>query len=249
MLIFFKWLCAHLLGDFTFQTRAMVLHKRKHKALSKYLYLHVGIHAALIYLFTGWWGNWQLPLIVAVTHFGIDWWKLYRKDILFYFLLDQCLHIAVLGGLWWWYQAADRAAFLSECRLIVGLPSVWIVASAYIFIIWPCALVLGYLTGRWREAVERMITPERPPQGGPGSPSLSEAGKWIGIFERTLVLTFILTNHYEGIGFLIAAKSILRFSETKGRERAETEYILIGTLMSFSASILTGMLCRYLLMN
>ncbi len=247
MLIFIKWLCAHLLGDFPLQSRAMVLHKRKYKARSGYLYLHVCIHAALIYVFTGWWDNWILPLAVALSHFLIDWWKLYRKDTLLYFILDQLLHVAVLVILWWWFEAADRDALLEHCRNLLQNPSVWITVSAYLFIIWPCALVLGYLTKRWREAVERRITPERP---APGSPTLSEAGKWIGIFERCLVLTFILTNHFEGIGFLVAAKSILRLGEIKGGDnRAETEYILIGTLMSFSVSILTGLLCRYLLLN
>jgi len=280
MLIFFKWFCAHLLGDFTFQSRAMVLHKRKYKARSGYLYLHVCIHGALIYLLTGWWTNWELPLAVIITHFAIDLWKLYRKDSLFYFLLDQFLHIAVLAALWWWYQAADRSAFFTACRVILGRPSLWIIVAAYIIIIWPSALVLGYLTKQWREAVEQRITPERPGTAAGGGvasgigaasgigtesgvglasaasgaphpgPSIGQAGKWIGVFERMLVLTFILTNHFEGIGFLIAAKSILRFGDRKeGDNRTETEYILIGTLMSFSTSILIGLACRYLLMN
>ena len=242
MLILFKWICAHLLGDFVFQTKGMVLSKRKYKARSGYLYLHVAIHAVLIYLFTGWWTNWILPVVVALSHFLIDWWKLYRKDSLAWFVLDQLLHLLVLAGLWWWYETPDRAAVLTSCQALLETPALWIISSAYIFVIWPCALVLGYLTGRWRTAAERGMNPENA-----SSPSLSEAGRWIGIFERTLVLTFVLTNHYEGIGFLIAAKSILRFGEVKGRERAETEYILIGTLMSFSVSILTGILCKCLL--
>jgi hypothetical protein len=75
--------------------------------------------------------------------------------------------------------------------------------------------------------------------------SLNEAGKWIGIFERILVFTFVVSGHFEGIGFLIAAKSILRFNDIKGNEaRKEAEYILIGTLMSFSFSILIGLLVK-----
>jgi hypothetical protein len=238
MLIFFKWICAHLLGDFTLQPGVMVQHKRKYLARSGYLYLHAGIHGALIYLLTGWWTCWTLPVTVMVTHFLIDWWKLGRKDTLFYFILDQALHLLVLAGLWWWFEAPGRQAVITECRALWNSPAFWITTAAYLFIIWPCALILGYLTRRWREA----ITTGKAPGGA--------AGRWIGIFERTLVLTFILTNHFEGIGFLIAAKSILRFGEIKGSDnRAETEYILIGTLMSFSVSILTGLIVRYLLVN
>jgi len=63
------------------------------------------------------------------------------------------------------------------------------------------------------------------------------------MFERILVFTFVINNHFEGIGFLIAAKSILRFNDIKGSEaRKEAEYVLIGTLMSFAASIITGII-------
>jgi hypothetical protein len=242
MLIFFKWLCAHLLGDFTLQTKTMVEHKRRYKGLSGYLYLHAAIHTALIYLFTGWWACWTLPLAVFVSHSLIDLWKLYRPDTLLYFILDQALHVLVLAGLWWWFQTPRHDAVLEAARSLIQNPALWITVAAYIFVIWPSAFLLGYLTQRWRAVIERRAAET------PGSPTLSEAGRWIGVFERLLVLTFILTNHFEGIGFLIAAKSILRFGEIKGADsRAETEYILIGTLMSFSVSILTGLLCRHLL--
>ena len=67
-------------------------------------------------------------------------------------------------------------------------------------------------------------------------------------FERILVLTFVITNHYEGIGFLIAAKSILRFNDIKGEHmRKEAEYVLIGTLMSFASSIIIGIITHLLL--
>jgi hypothetical protein len=56
------------------------------------------------------------------------------------------------------------------------------------------------------------------------------------------VFTFVISNQFAGIGFLITAKSILRFSETKKEAgRKEAEYILIGTLISFAFSIITGL--------
>lgn len=43
----------------------------------------------------------------------------------------------------------------------------------------------------------------------------------------------------EGIGFLLAAKSIFRFGElTKAREVKITEYVMFGTLSSFAIVIL-----------
>ena len=57
--------------------------------------------------------------------------------------------------------------------------------------------------------------------------------------------TFVITGEAGSIGFLIAAKSVLRFNDIKGSDaRKEAEYVLIGTLMSFAFSILTGLLVR-----
>jgi hypothetical protein len=73
--------------------------------------------------------------------------------------------------------------------------------------------------------------------------SLPNAGKYIGIIERIFVLIFIVMEHWEGIGLLIAAKSVFRFNDLKeSNSRKLTEYILIGTLLSFGFAILTGII-------
>jgi len=68
---------------------------------------------------------------------------------------------------------------------------------------------------------------------------LPNAGKLIGIIERFLVLTFILLNQFEAVGFLIAAKSILRY---KNNDTLKTEYVLIGTMLSFGIAIVLGII-------
>ena len=55
-----------------------------------------------------------------------------------------------------------------------------------------------------------------------------------------LILFFVFNNRYEAIGFLIAAKSFIRFSGAEPRTRALTEYILIGTFISFGIAVLVG---------
>jgi len=55
------------------------------------------------------------------------------------------------------------------------------------------------------------------------------------------VFFFIISGHWEGVGFLLAAKSIFRFGDLKGAgERTLTEYVLIGTLLSFGLAMLVG---------
>jgi hypothetical protein len=45
----------------------------------------------------------------------------------------------------------------------------------------------------------------------------------------------------EGIGYLLAAKSIFRFGDlTNSKEKKLTEYILIGTFLSFAIAVLIG---------
>jgi len=238
MLILYQWLFAHLLADFGLQTSKMIRHKRRLKERSWVLYAHALMHSILVYLFSPNKTLWLIPVIVFVTHFFIDLWKLNRKDTAIAFIIDQILHVFVLVILWLiYYQPVWLNTKLVQ---IVNDQSVWLITAGYMFIIFPLAYILGYATSKWRSDIETIVTRS--------VISLSEAGKWIGIFERILVFTFVIVNHFEGIGFLIAAKSILRFSDIKGDSmRKEAEYILIGTLMSFASSILVGLAVRSLI--
>jgi len=52
-------------------------------------------------------------------------------------------------------------------------------------------------------------------------------------------------NEWQAIGFLIAAKSVFRFGDlSRAKDRKLTEYILIGTLLSFGFAILIGLLYK-----
>lgn len=65
-----------------------------------------------------------------------------------------------------------------------------------------------------------------------------EAGTLIGRLERTLILLFVLAKVPSAIGFLVAAKSLLRFGEvTQAGNREQAEYVIIGTLASFTFAI------------
>lgn len=236
MVILFQWIFAHLLGDFILQTSAMVRHKQRLKAGSWMLYLHCAIHGVLVYLFAPGWNLWILIPLVMFTHYIIDLWKLNQSEKVVYFIIDQSLHLLVLFGLWCLFVAP--AGWLPKNWVsVMHSQKAWAIASGYLLVTFPLSLLMASATQRWRrEAEENSMR---------SSISLNEAGKWIGIFERILVFTFVVSSHFEGIGFLIAAKSILRFNDIKGNEaRKEAEYILIGTLMSFSFSIMIGLVIR-----
>lgn len=61
-------------------------------------------------------------------------------------------------------------------------------------------------------------------------------GRVIGFLERIFVFLFILLNQYTAIGFIIAAKGIVRYPDFG--EKNFNEYILIGTLLSVLFAII-----------
>jgi Protein of unknown function (DUF3307) len=229
-----KWICAHLLGDFLFQNKKMVQHKQRFKAKSWMLYVHCLIHGALFYLFNAEWSQWHWAAIVAVTHFFIDWWKLERSNKAIYFVLDQAMHVAVLIIIWF-VASMNYDAFKYWLYELMNDEKLWPVLMGYFLLTWPFSMLIGLSTQKWRFEAMKGFEHQKN--------SLADAGRWIGIFERLLVYTFIISNNFAGIGLLITAKSILRFNDTKGADgKKEAEYILIGTLMSFAVAIVTGLL-------
>lgn len=226
ILILLKLLAAHVIGDFFLQTDNICEGKsaRGTKRLG-YLTIHSGINALLAYLLVGLWDCWQIPVIVFFTHYLIDYIKsAIGSGSLWMFIIDQAAHIAVIIGLWIWLTDVSLCiddSWLSDYRI-------WIVALCYLLALKPASILLGTFIAKW--------TPANNDKN-----SLPNAGAWIGYLERVLILTFMLVGCMEGIGFLLAAKSIFRFGElTKAREVKITEYVMIGTLSSFTIAILLG---------
>jgi hypothetical protein len=68
------------------------------------------------------------------------------------------------------------------------------------------------------------------------------AGEWIGILERLVVLTFVFTDSFAAIAFALTAKSIARFKELENKDFAE--YYLLGTSASVAIALMVGMIIR-----
>jgi hypothetical protein len=241
LLILFRILVAHLLADFLLQPGSWIIERSIKKVKSIYLYLHVLVVGLLTYVLLGDWTHAWLPLFIMVTHLIIDLWKSYQKDTTVYFTIDQLLHLLMILIGWFVYLEAVPAVPLLISQLFNDL-TLWALTMSYIFIIWPTGYFVAKATAHWRQEIEEIDKNELA--------GLSYAGKWIGRIERILILTFVIFNHYEAIGFLIAAKSIFRVNGIKEKnDRKEVEYILIGTLLSFAMAIVTGLIIRKLLEN
>ncbi|SDR81715.1 DUF3307 domain-containing protein [Gramella sp. MAR_2010_147] len=237
MLIFLQLLLAHIITDFVIQPTKWVNHKRHYKGKSKFLYIHSFIAGILTFLFLAKLEWWYIAVFIGITHYFIDLWKLqFKKDNLKMFVADQVLHlfIIILACL---YLVSGFGEILPFFSRLFSSEAVLAILTGYLIIIFPTGFLIGKATKRWQNEVEDDLRKN----------SLDAAGRFIGIFERVLVLTFILTTNFSAIGFLIAAKSILRFSDkSETGARKQTEYVLIGTLMSFTITILIGFLIRHI---
>ncbi|QCX38524.1 DUF3307 domain-containing protein [Aureibaculum algae] len=235
ILIILQLLLAHVLTDFVFQNTKMVKHKRNYKGKSWYLYAHSLLAGVLTYIILQDWNQLLIPIVIVITHFFIDLWKLHqKKDNLKYFIIDQILHLIILV-IAWLYLINGFSEVLPAIATFFTSTQALAIFTGYLIVIFPVGFIIGKATERWQKEISNEEAQS----------SLNKAGRYIGIFERILVLTFILINNFAAIGFLIGAKSILRFSDTKGA-RKQTEYVLIGTLMSFAICIIIGLAIRYL---
>ena len=226
-----KLIIAHLIGDFFLQPTSWVKEKEVKKLKSAKLYLHVAIHIALIFLIFLSFGAWKVALLIGLIHFAIDALKLLfqtQKNARLLFFIDQVLHFTSIVAVWHlFYKGSLDISYLNETKT-------WILISGALFLTMPTSTTMRVIIARWI------------PDNQPDSPkSLQNAGKYIGILERVLIFVFILTNHFEAVGFLLAAKSIFRFGDLKeAHDLKLTEYVLIGTLLSFGIAIVTAMLAQ-----
>lgn len=229
-----RLIIAHLFTDFIFQSDSWVNQRFKDGWRSKHLYLHGAIAGFLAYFASGLWGNIWILIIVAITHILIDGIKTKFKNNIRSFLIDQLAHFAIL--LFIWILIINPKTEDMDALKQIFLPGIkiWIIIAVYLIILWPSSKLISKITEKWREDIENK---------DPKNESLEKAGRWIGWLERFLILTFVLLKQYEAIGLLVAAKSIFRFSET----RKVGEYILIGTLLSFSIAILVGLIASLFL--
>ncbi len=213
---------AHLLGDFVFQTGWTIERKRKIWVLL----LHCAIVVAISYLLLG---TLQPLLLTAIllAHGAVDAVKVYvLSDRAASFLADQVAHLAVLAVLsvrfpdaarsgWWMTHLGAEGSKIYFC-VLTSVAGIILCVSAG-------GILISKLIRRFADEVRE-----------DDIAGLKQGGKYIGWLERSLVMLLLLIDQPNGIGLLMAAKSILRFGEIKdASQRKVAEYIIIGTFLSF----------------
>jgi hypothetical protein len=239
-------LAAHFWCDFCLQTDRQVRRKRE-LAFWAFFY-HAALQAALAYLFAGMWRLWQIPAVLLASHLFIDglkevslrWfapkdadskpvasWKFWSM------VLDQLAHVAVIVFLVTYLYQSHLISTDSYWSVLIGrefLRKSLVLLIGVIVTVYAGGVLVGILVEPFLKEIKGSAeTLEAKSRG------LQDGGKRIGQIERLLILFFILTGQPAGVGFLITAKSVLRFGEVKdGKGHKEAEYIIIGTMLSFA---------------
>lgn len=233
MILLTKLLLAHIIGDFFLQPRSWVKEKEKKKLKSPKLYFHIAIHFALLFLILWDISLWPIILIIGGSHLIIDALKLVlqkKESKRLFFFIDQFFHVLVIIIT---YVGFSQTTFhfnniFSELNLLL--------ITCLVFLTRPVSIIMKTIFTKWN--ISKLTE---------NNESLKDAGMYIGILERLLVFVFIITNHWEAVGFLITAKSVFRFGDLKeSKHRKLTEYILIGTLISFGIAIAVGLIFNLL---
>jgi hypothetical protein len=232
MILFVKLLLAHMLSDFLLQPNSWVDAKEKNKLKAWQLYAHTFIHFIITMLIV-----WDLSFIlwatiIAAIHFVTDGFKVFfqfEKSRRVWFLADQAMHISVIVIVAIWSQNIVISFYpkLNEYYL-------FLVTFVYA-LTQPVSAMIRFIISRWTSVTEN-------------NDSLENAGNYVGILERLFVFAFVVSGNWDAIGFLLAAKSVFRFGDLKeSKDRKLTEYVLIGTLLSFGIAILAGIVFNSLL--
>ena len=225
--LFLVQLFGHLVGDFYLQCECMCASKREKGWRSPWLYAHMAIVFLVAWCVSWSLGFWWGALLIAVLHGLTDGIKasLQKRGCSAHALFwgDQVVHVLVIALVVWLYSSYCgwmEWEWLSGYRaaMILGLT----------FSLWPANFFIGdFLT---------MIKVEKSRSEVAAQKATLDASRVIGSIERVLVFLFVWLGQYSAIGFLIAAKSVMRFPEM-GKEGNNAEYYLVGSLLSFGLSI------------
>ena len=223
---------AHLLADFIFQSLRWADLKSE-RLFNLTLIFHILIVGVAAYVLSFDVGFWKGALMLMLIHFIIDVLKSFlsirntRKN---YFFVDQLAHFLSILLVCYLYQYFSEIQFLFPINTKIAL-----IIAGFLFCSKPANIFIRFIFSAFSIKVPLEESGKTEEQ------SLPNAGKLIGIVERFLALSLIIVGQYSAVGFIIAAKSILRFNSPQ-----RNEYVLIGTLLSFGMAFFWGFLILWL---
>ena len=237
---------AHLCGDFLLQSKDFCEKKREDNCRGWRVYVHSLVIGILSWASVWNVGAWWLALLLGFSHFIVDVLKCAvekkmtgkgkERFLLFPFCVDQLVHFAlivVFASIWLNYKSWGEFSWVLNNAKWLAMAVALLVAAKPSNLLVNMILRICQVSGSEDETLK-------------GEHGNFHSGALIGTLERWLTVVFVVLGQYEAIGFLLAAKSILRFSETsKGDEKSE--YVLTGTFLSLTIAVGLGLMIRFIL--
>lgn len=138
--------------------------------------------------------------------------------------------------------AADRgfiALPLSEARIAALL----LVVSAFVFSVQGGTYIVRGVLEK-SGALPRMVKPAQ--ENETVDVKEFNRGRLIGALERVLLVTLVALQQYAALGFVFAAKGLIRSRDFENRDLSE--YFLIGSLTSVTLAVAIGLTVRLTLL-
>jgi len=236
-LLFLQLYAAHLIADFLLQPNWIARNKTSFRALG----LHAVIHAACGYVLVNISLNATIAggiLGLAAIHVAIDFVKAKLKaDGWVAFLVDQGIHSVTVVLAAVWLSATPWQTIQQAAIDVVTNRHTYLFLAAYVAVVFGGGYLVQKVTESFLEKIDDAQKTLKP--------GLPNAGRYIGWVERILVLTFVLANVNEAVGFLLAVKALARYPEIKGDETGHfAEYFLVGTLTSVGLALGGGLIVK-----
>ncbi len=223
--LFLSLLLAHVIADFYLQNDRYCTQKEEKKLKSWFLYMHSFLIGAVSWALVPVLDFGIYALIIAFTHLAIDIVKAYSPKGLWSFILDQIAHLAILAAVAFTCNATTELPV--QMADYIGTFSIPLFILATLLCVKPANVLIKLILSKYRIGETQSCE------------NIKNAGALIGNLERIITIIFVIIGQYEAIGFIITAKSILRFKDT---DTAKTEYVLAGTFLSFGIALLCGLL-------
>lgn len=235
----------HALGDFAFQSSAMVEGKaaRRPEAFAKHILVIALMQAVTLLPVFPSMTNVMLVLGIALSHLLIDIVKtvisaLVRRPFT-WFLADQLAHVLVLFVVVRWVALSPCTLPRQDLGWVFGGA---VLTATLVFNVVGGSVIVSILLGDLRR--------DDPAGGGEAAGTESTdisrgAGHWIGVLERLIVMAAVWQGEWAAVGLVLTAKSIARFKELE--DRAFSEIYLVGTMTSVLVAIASGWVLRALL--
>ncbi|ERJ13025.1 DUF3307 domain-containing protein [Haloplasma contractile] len=251
----------HILADFIFQTNSIATGKQqlKLKFLAKHFLIVFSTTLIILMLKVDPLLALIVSLVIVSIHIIIDIIKaLLERELLpkayVSFLFDQAVHIITLiivsfifvkqmtfndyniDFMKWISELVSLKDLtgMTETKLVEHYIETLTHIEIYLSILLFFGFGAGIFVGKFLEQLKNFNIEE----------TTFKLGRYIGIFERLIILILAANLQFRAIGLIIAAKSLARHEKLDHQHFAE--YYLLGTLLNILIGITGGLLINYL---